>query len=294
MSIHGLRERHSDAGLLPTIAGIEMVPAPTLVNENSTNRIVAANSAMAQLFGYSVARLQGLRLSELVQQLPGALDRCPWEPTGGRALSYCESYQQANGTTFIGRTLVQPHPDLPGLSVWTIVRTDEFAVRPAPATADRDPLTGLARRAGFTASVETHQRATDVGGLLFIDLNGFKRINDTFGHQFGDEVLQATARRLEIATGADDVVARWGGDEFVVLVPGATTPALLATAAQRIVAALEHPLDVTPMVALTVSIGGALLNLAPTLDRALALADAAMYEAKQKHRTDGEYIRICV
>lgn len=294
MSIQGLRERHSDAGLRPTIDGIEMVPAPTLVKENSTNRIVAANSAMAHLFGYSVARLQGLRLSELVQQQPGTLDRCPWEPTGGRALSYCESYQQANGATFIGRTLVQPHPDLPGLSVWTIVRTDEFAVRPTSVPDDRDPLTGLARRAGFTASVESHQRATDIGGLLFIDLNGFKRINDTFGHQYGDEVLRATARRLELATGPDDVVARWGGDEFVALVPGATTPPLLAMTAKRIVAGFEHPLDVTPMVALTVSVGGALLSQAPTLDRVMALADAAMYEAKKMHRTDGEFIRICV
>ena len=109
---------------------------------------------------------------------------------------------------------------LMALAGWTFLLDRRILER----RATTDELTGLVNRREFERITEESLLAADRFNtgvcLMLIDLNGFKQINDTLGHQFGDLVLQAAAERLRSAVRDTDVVGRWGGDEFVILLPG--------------------------------------------------------------------------
>ena len=120
-------------------------------------------------------------------------------------------------------------------------------------------------------------------GLLFCDVNVFKSINDTYGHHIGDEVLRAVAQTLISASRVTDFVARYGGDEFVVLLPD-SGEAGVNVVSNRIREILrDNPPGPVPF---SVSIGSALVDPhAPQkLEALMALADEAMYEDKQRAR----------
>ncbi len=150
-----------------------------------------------------------------------------------------------------------------------------------------DSLTGLPNRSAFQTQVEAALvRARRGGGMvavLFIDLDGFKYVNDNFGHGAGDEVLREVARRLRNAVRGQDAVARMGGDEFVVLVESGIAAATPATVSTRIFAALEPPVAFTGGTAqIGASIGVAEHPpLESHAERLIKRADAAMYEAKR-------------
>ena len=145
-----------------------------------------------------------------------------------------------------------------------------------------DPLTGLGNRALLTAEVARAQRAARGGGrlsLLLLDLDGFKAVNDSLGHEAGDRLLVRLARRLVATVGPDDVVARLGGDEFAVLVEAATPGAGLRTA-RRLLEALSAPVDFAGRtVRVTVSIG-VVEQVGGDAEDVLRDADVAMYAAK--------------
>jgi diguanylate cyclase (GGDEF)-like protein len=147
-----------------------------------------------------------------------------------------------------------------------------------------DPLTGLLNRAGLREHVDLAwtERTTDAPmAILFGDLDGFKHVNDTLGHDAGDEVLVHVAQRLRTAVRAGDVVTRWGGDEFVVLCPAIESAADATRIADRIRVALEAPFRVGPGRAeIGISIGVALDTGQPLPDLLIKDADAAAYRAK--------------
>lgn len=152
------------------------------------------------------------------------------------------------------------------------------------ARASTDPLTGLANRSAFTAALESALAAppgSDVS-VLFVDLDGFKAINDGFGHQAGDQVLVEVATRLRRAARPGDVCARLGGDEFAILLPGADADAAEAAAA-RVRTAIGAPLrrasDVT--LPLSASVGSATALTGSDADSLMRVADDAMYAAKR-------------
>ena len=152
--------------------------------------------------------------------------------------------------------------------------------------AFHDSLTGLANRALFEDRVqhalERLRRDRDQGvGMLFIDLDDFKTINDSLGHAAGDELLRQVARRLGESTRRADTVARFGGDEFAVLVEGFRAPDTAAVIAERIRASLERPVHVDgePLF-VRASIGIAPGAPELTSDDLLRNADLAMYAAK--------------
>jgi diguanylate cyclase (GGDEF)-like protein len=142
------------------------------------------------------------------------------------------------------------------------------------ATLDRDPLTGLLNRNGLIRYRATAPSTS--AALLMIDLNGLKIINDRDGHGAGDAQIKNISVALVQATANRGVVARWGGDEFIVLLPGVSELAASALAnqvAHSVAGAHPHLLPFAHGVAMTSS--------AEPLERAVAIADARMYEDKQ-------------
>lgn len=153
--------------------------------------------------------------------------------------------------------------------------------------ANFDPLTGLVNRALFrdrlqhalSRAARTGQRAA----LLYIDLDGFKAVNDTFGHAAGDEVLQGVAARFRSSLRRSETIARVGGDEFTVLVEGLSDAGDALKAADRVLAALSTPLRAVGCdVRVTPSIGVALFpDHAREAEALMHHADTAMFWAKK-------------
>jgi diguanylate cyclase (GGDEF)-like protein len=153
--------------------------------------------------------------------------------------------------------------------------------------ATHDPLTGLANRARLTEELGRRldgwaSKATPLA-VLFCDLDGFKEINDEYGHGVGDAVLAEVGTRLRHRVEDPDLVARFGGDEFVVLT--SRTGAELDLLAERLAHTVAEPFPVAAvMVHLGVSVGIATTEPGDTADVLLSRADQAMYAAKSASR----------
>jgi diguanylate cyclase (GGDEF)-like protein len=150
-----------------------------------------------------------------------------------------------------------------------------------------DPLTGLPNRSLILDRIEqmlARARRTNVAtAALFIDLDGFKGVNDTLGHAAGDQLLRAVTGRLTLTMRESDSVGRLGGDEFIVLVDGATMDAGPELVAERLLSVLRAPFELEGSangpLTLTASIGIA-VGLRPSASELLRDADIALYEAK--------------
>jgi diguanylate cyclase (GGDEF)-like protein len=153
--------------------------------------------------------------------------------------------------------------------------------------ATHDPLTGLANRALLDQRLREADPADQVGVLL-VDLDGFKQINDVHGHQAGDRVLVTVAQRLVALLGTTGTAARLGGDEFAVVVPNAGIEEIEALA-ERITAEIIAPILVTDstfgdtFVAVGASVGAA-AGIPASADKVLHDADRAMYRRKNARR----------
>jgi diguanylate cyclase (GGDEF)-like protein len=159
--------------------------------------------------------------------------------------------------------------------------------------AMHDQLTGLANRLQFT---EQLRRALDRGReevhpvtLLYLDLDGFKPVNDEFGHDVGDQLLVAVAKRMTACTRSEDTVARLGGDEFAVLIDSQTAAGDAEEVSDRLAAALTRPFMIDGhQLQLGASIGRAVYPIdAETPDGLLRCADAAMFAVKRSTRARG-------
>ncbi|WP_374259767.1 EAL domain-containing protein [Zoogloea sp.] len=161
--------------------------------------------------------------------------------------------------------------------------------------AHYDVLTGLPNRSLWANRAEqalAFARRNQLRlGVLFLDLDNFKTINDTLGHPVGDRLLSAVAKRLSATLRDEDVLARLGGDEFVVLLPQLTRPDDAATVARKLIASLTAPFSIDGQDLVTsTSIGIALYpGNGADIDTLLKHADTAMYEAKSEGRNDFRY-----
>lgn len=155
----------------------------------------------------------------------------------------------------------------------------------AEDAAYRDPLTGLVNRTPLLTALAgelslTQRGGKPVGGILFLDLDGFKKINDTMGHAAGDAILQAVAKILFSQVRGEDIPSRFGGDEFVVLLRGISAPAQIKKAGERITAAIRRSRNIP--LGVSVSVGGALVSpLFQEAEEVIKAADRAMYAAKR-------------
>ena len=151
--------------------------------------------------------------------------------------------------------------------------------------AGHDELTGLANRSLLLTHMTAMVTAGEPLAILFIDLDHFKPINDVLGHEAGDELLQCVSRRLELSTRPGDIVARVGGDEFVVLAPGIQSQDVADKMVQRLEDAIGEPFELrSGPVRIGASAGIMLSDASSTVEGLLAGADMAMYDAKTSRR----------
>jgi diguanylate cyclase (GGDEF)-like protein/putative nucleotidyltransferase with HDIG domain/PAS domain S-box-containing protein len=174
----------------------------------------------------------------------------------------------------------------------TVVHEAQEALERARAEADRqgriDPLTGVANRRALPEMLDRRLGASKPGvGVLLLDIDRFKQINDRHGHAAGDAVLVAVADRVRRALRTGDAVARIGGEEFLVMLPGMQDEAALRRVGELVRLAIRsEPVDTDrgPLT-VTVSVGGALSGVTLALrDVLIGAADRALYAAKHRGR----------
>jgi diguanylate cyclase (GGDEF)-like protein/PAS domain S-box-containing protein len=246
---------------------------------DAQGRITYCNPAVERLFGYARHELVGRPVSLL---LPDAQDRTgTWEGEGVRRSG--ERFPVEGGSGSFSNYLLRD-----------LTERKRFESQLA-YLASHDPLTGLINRRRFQEELEREltvsERAGTRGALLLLDLDNFKGVNDTLGHQAGDHLLQEVARRLRAEVGRTDVLARLGGDEFAVLLPRGSEGVARAVADRVLGALRRSPFYVSAeRVGITGSIGIAVFpEHGRTVEELLANADLAMYEAKE---TGGNRFRV--
>ncbi|MFI9509541.1 diguanylate cyclase domain-containing protein [Nocardia sp. NPDC052566] len=177
------------------------------------------------------------------------------------------------------------------LLIGVLVRSERAIVRSARSErraqyqADHDMLTGLLNRSALLRALNRNREAWAERplSLLFIDLDGFKMVNDSYGHAVGDELIANAASRIRRVVRREDVVARYGGDEFVVLAPHSRQDA--AQLAERLLAAFVRPFELSAgEIPITASVGiacGSPRSSDATIYDLIRDADSAMYHAKE-------------
>lgn len=150
-----------------------------------------------------------------------------------------------------------------------------------------DPLTGVLNRRGCDAQLKRRINEGRVFSVIYLDLNEFKLVNDTYGHEAGDDVLRQFAAALERSCRSDDVVARWGGDEFLMIVDGSASDAATCCARieERVFGTYTLNLAEPQKITITASAGVASWQRDDTEAGLLSRADSAMYERKQRDRS---------
>jgi diguanylate cyclase (GGDEF)-like protein len=191
-------------------------------------------------------------------------------------------------TTLLGGVIV---PDA-GWALATFVDITERkdAENRVQRLALEDPLTGLPNRRAFSetlkASIARATRQNASAALLLVDLDDFKPLNDSLGHDQGDVILQAVAERLKLGVRAGDFVCRLGGDEFGVIVDGIAAPGTAESVADRIINEVQKPFSMAGQtLKLNVSIGISVFPRDGAEEQALYKnADLALYRAKKGGR----------
>ena len=257
--------------------------------ESSHGRIVFANPAFLAMF-HADDSLTGLALTDIVvdtedDRLAEALAAAEHAP-----VRYAGIGRRGNDPPFDLEMSLEctVHDGEPAIIVLAWDVTEQFHSKEQLAyLAYTDDLTRLANRALFADRLhQSVRRARSHGtkfAVLMVDLDGFKAVNDTFGHETGDVALQLVGQRFQGSIRDGDTLARIGGDEFAVLLPQLMDQQAAALVAQRMIAALATPLDFgTHSLGIGTSIGIAVWSEhAQSGDALLAAADTAMYRAKR-------------
>jgi diguanylate cyclase (GGDEF)-like protein/PAS domain S-box-containing protein len=271
--------------------------AEGVIIADADRRVVSVNAAHMAITGLSLKDMQGRRFDE-VRRLP---DQSPLPPSmwetlraGGNWLGEVHS-QRADGSVYPELLSISVIRDAQErvqhyVAVFTNISTTKANQRRLEHLATHDPLTGLANRAEFerqcARAIAAADREHGAVAVLFIDLDAFKVVNDSYSHAIGDRLLVHVAERITRDLGEHDVAGRIGGDEFTVLIGKLVSREQASTLAQRLLAVLGEPMKVGDYeVALSASIGiaGYPLDGAEPVTL-IANADAAMYAAKTQER----------
>ncbi|MBL8333165.1 MAG: EAL domain-containing protein [Rubrivivax sp.] len=253
--------------------------------------ITDVNPPLLQLLGRSLEDMRGRHTLDFVA--PDQRARVAEVMAARPELAYESAVLHADGTRIPVEFIVRSLHYGGELHRMTIVRDlrDRLEARARiDYLAHHDVLTGLPNRAAFTERAQGLLSAAQAAGrtlaLLFIDLDHFKRVNDSLGHLAGDSLLGTVARRITGCLRADDLVSRFGGDEFLVLLGGDSPEPVVRTVAHKLLAAVAEPVQLHgASVSVTPSIGVALFPRdGQTPDELIQRADLAMYQAKARGR----------
>ncbi len=265
--------------------------APVAIGVHQGGRIVFANPAAARLFGAAaVSELVGTRIFDLVhpdhREVVRNRMRTATVGPGGEPLEV--TFARPDGEVIDLEVIVMPIT-YEGAPAVQVVLHDVTARRRAELElahrATHDPLTNLPNRAALLDRLELAiarcRRRHSRFALLFCDVDRFKVVNDSLGHDVGDELLVALADHLRRALRPGDTVARFGGDEFVILCEDLTSASEATTIAERLQRSLRLPFDVDGQTMHVAISAGVVIGDARSEPRALLRdADAAMYRAK--------------
>lgn len=260
----------------------------------TAGRFLRVNESMSRLLGYSRRQLETMSIRDITHpdDHPRDLEVIDAVIRGESERYQLEKrYLHVDGHPVWVALQTSVVRDATGAPVYGISQFDDIGDRRAEhqelrRRARNDPLTGLLNRTGLVErlqeTIDGARRTGTPGGVLFCDLDAFKPVNDRLGHAFGDQVLAVVARRLESQVRAGDTVARFGGDEFVVVTDDLTDTEM-ADLVERLRTAVAAAIDVGGVtVTLSVTVGSARVTGAPdeTPDGLLAAADVDMYLRK--------------
>jgi len=266
-----------------------------IVLMDSDGKIVEVNRRAMEQFGYSREELINMSVRELFPaELQGAIQR--------RFENIVETGQTIDSSTVIIRKdqttfpvdAVESRVELWGkqmvLSIFRDVSERKAAEERIHYLAYHDSLTGLPNRTllidRLEQAIREAHRHNNMVGVIFIDLDNFKTVNDTLGHDFGDELLQSAAMRIRTSLRDSDTVARLGGDEFIVLITNPDSPSDVAVVAQKIIQSMCIPFVISGHTFhITCSIG---MSIYPRDGQdsgvLLRTADEALYQVKKEGR----------
>jgi diguanylate cyclase (GGDEF)-like protein/PAS domain S-box-containing protein len=273
--------------------------ADAIVTVGADGTVLAANTATATLFGYPPEHLPGLVITSLMpahadESAPQWLERLAHASVGERELAGMSAHGEPLPMS-VSVAAVQ----LPTERLYVCILRDLTEQYRSQADiyrlAHSDPLTGLENRHALGLRLEQQlaqaRRSEQTLAVLFIDLDHFKKINDSLGHQAGDALLVAASARMKDLLRDVDTLARLGGDEFIIVLGGPLTPDAVSAVAVRLVESLRQPYALAGATAHSgASVGVALFpddGIDP--ETLMRHADVAMYAAKREGRGNFQF-----
>ena len=276
----GRRPQYSS---LPLIFSSGMVIAIYLVGVITQLPVYPAKLAWISIFPFIYFYLMGLRYGLLISVLSILLMPIAYlsvKNMGGLVITTIYDLLEGFGGFGLATLIAYKYEQ---------IRTSQETL--LKHTAENDLLTGLLNRRGFSNLAEVaFLQATRFGqpfAVIFMDLDNFKRLNDTLGHEAGDMLLKEVAEVLRSVTRTIDIVARWGGEEFIVLLMQSD-----ATGARQAGEKIRSNIASNNFISgkFTVSVGVAINEMSETIDETICRADQAMYQAKKLGKNRVEFI----
>jgi diguanylate cyclase (GGDEF)-like protein/PAS domain S-box-containing protein len=268
-----------------------------IIGEALDGTVLSWNSGAEHLYGYNAVEMLGQDISVLVpperrDELSAAFARLG----AGERIEHYESVRRRKDGSLVDVSVtISPIRDESGhlIGVSTIARDiseRKQIERQLEHRAFHDPLTELPNRLllydRIKGALTRAQRSGALVAILFLDLDDFKRINDSHGHTTGDDILRMLGPRLQAVIRPSDTLARFGGDEFVIVCTDIRSKPVAAAIVDRIKRALAVPFDVGGTeISVTASVGVTIGEAGDGADELLAAADAAMYSAKAPDRS---------
>jgi diguanylate cyclase (GGDEF)-like protein/PAS domain S-box-containing protein len=272
--------------------------------DSTTLRFIQVNQGALDNLGYNNQEILQLRLTDLAPRLKDEEFAALAKPLfdGSQSLLVFETaLKRKAGSTYPVEVRLQlSHSEVPPIFLANVQNITERKKTESRLQflANFDALTELPNRTLFLdrlkVAVENAKRNNRLTAVIFLDLDGFKAINDTLGHGAGDQVIKEVGKRLTRCVRKSDTVARLGGDEFTVLLTNVNNTSNVECAAQKIIRAVAAPMEIAgQIVNITTSLGITLCPLDDndTAETLIKQADSAMYQAKSLGKNTFEFYR---